>query len=104
MTTQVNGAPKRAVSPQRVPATDGSGFTGRCVFHELPGADVTVAGKCPGIPARRTAPAPGEMGAVIAGMVAARALGRAPADDPRSGLSTVWPEFSEAESDDDRHR
>jgi nucleoside-diphosphate-sugar epimerase len=104
MTTQVNGASKRAVSPQRVLVTGGSGFTGRCVYHELLGADVTVAGMWPDIPVRRTAPKPGEMAAVIAGIVAARTLGRAPADDPKNGLSTVWPEFSEAESDDDRHR
>jgi len=39
---------------------------------------------------------PGEMPAVIVDISAARALGYRPAHDLKSGLATVWPEFSEA--------
>jgi UDP-glucose 4-epimerase len=49
------------------------------------------------IPVQHTAPKPGEMPAVIVDISAARALGYAPAHDLKSGLSTVWPEFSEGE-------
>jgi nucleoside-diphosphate-sugar epimerase len=49
-----------------------------------------------GIPVVRVPPKPGEMPAVIVDISAARALGYAPAYDLKSGLSTVWPEFSEA--------
>jgi UDP-glucose 4-epimerase len=49
------------------------------------------------IPVQHVAPKPGEMPAVIVDISAARALGYAPAHDLKSGLSTVWPEFSEAE-------
>jgi UDP-glucose 4-epimerase len=49
------------------------------------------------IPVQHAAPKPGEMPAVIVDISAARALGYAPAHDLKSGLSTVWPEFSEAE-------
>jgi hypothetical protein len=42
------------------------------------------------------APKPGEMPAVIVDISAAQALGYAPAHNLKSGLSTVWPEFSEA--------
>jgi UDP-glucose 4-epimerase len=49
-----------------------------------------------GIPAEHVPPKPGEMPAVIVDISAARALGYAPAYDLKSGLSTVWPEFSEA--------
>lgn len=49
------------------------------------------------IPVRHVAPKPGEMPAVIVDISAARALGYAPTHDLKSGLSTVWPEFSEAE-------
>ncbi len=135
MTAQVNEASKRAVSPQRVLVTGGSGFIGRRVVHALldGGADVTVAdnrafpeGERAGfsgplilgageavavndivdaarsvtgrdIPVQHVAPKPGEMPAVIVDISAARALGYAPAHDLKSGLSTVWPEFSEAE-------
>jgi nucleoside-diphosphate-sugar epimerase len=184
MTTQVNEASKRAVSPQRVLVTGGSGFIGRRVVHALldGGADVTVEDKrafpqgehacelctitgdlCDpsvadgtgvqvygdgnqvrdlvhvddvvagvfaawragfsgplilgagesvavndivdaarsvtgrDIPVQHVAPKPGEMPAVIVDISAARALGYAPAHDLKSGLSTVWPEFSEAE-------
>ena len=144
MTTQVNEASKRAVSPQRVLVTGGSGFIGRRVVHALlgGGADVTVADnralpeeeRAAGmfaawragfsgplilgagesvavndivdaarsvtgrdIPVQHVAPKPGEMPAVIVDISAARALGYAPTHDLKSGLSTVWPEFSEAE-------
>ena len=49
-----------------------------------------------GIPVEHVPPKPGEMPAVIVDISAARALGYAPAHDLKSGLSTVWPEFSEA--------
>jgi UDP-glucose 4-epimerase len=49
------------------------------------------------IPVQHVAPKPGEMPAVIVDISAARALGYGPAHDLKSGLSTVWPEFSEAE-------
>jgi len=48
------------------------------------------------IPARHVPPKPGEMPAVIVDISAARALGYAPTHDLKSGLATVWPEFSEA--------
>jgi nucleoside-diphosphate-sugar epimerase len=48
------------------------------------------------IPVEHVPPKPGEMPAVIVDISAARALGYAPAHDLKSGLSTVWPEFSEA--------
>jgi UDP-glucose 4-epimerase len=49
------------------------------------------------IPVQNVAPKPGEMPAVIVDISAARALGYAPTHDLKSGISTVWPEFSEAE-------
>jgi UDP-glucose 4-epimerase len=49
-----------------------------------------------GIPVEHAAPKPGEMPAVIVHISAAQALGYAPAHNLKSGLSTVWPEFSEA--------
>lgn len=49
------------------------------------------------IPVQHIAAKPGEMPAVIVDISAARALGYAPAHDLKSGLSTVWPEFSEGE-------
>lgn len=56
--------------------------------RSVTGRDITV---------QHTAPKPGEMPAVIVDISAARALGYAPAHDLKSGLSTVWPEFSEGE-------
>jgi UDP-glucose 4-epimerase len=50
------------------------------------------------IPVQNVPPKPGEMPAVIVDISAARALGYEPAHDLKSGLSTVWPEFSEAAS------
>jgi UDP-glucose 4-epimerase len=50
------------------------------------------------IPVENVPPKPGEMPAVIVDISAARALGWEPAHDLKSGLATVWPEFSEAAS------
>lgn len=49
-----------------------------------------------GIPVRHVPPKRGETPAVIVGISAARAPGYAPSHDLKSGLATVWPEFSEA--------
>ena len=49
-----------------------------------------------GIPVEYVPAKPGEMPAVIVDISAARALGYRPTHDLKSGLSTVWPEFSEA--------
>jgi UDP-glucose 4-epimerase len=48
------------------------------------------------LPAHYTPRKPGEMPAVIVDISAARALGYDPRHDLKSGLATVWPEFSEA--------
>ncbi len=48
------------------------------------------------LPAEHVPAKPGEMPAVIVDISAARALGYQPAHDLKSGLATVWPEFSEA--------
>lgn len=48
------------------------------------------------IPVQHIAPKAGEMPAVIVDISSAQALGYAPTHDLKSGLSTVWPEFSEA--------
>ena len=48
------------------------------------------------IPAENVPPKPGEMPAVIIDISAAKALGYKPAHDLKSGMATVWPEFSEA--------
>jgi UDP-glucose 4-epimerase len=48
------------------------------------------------IPVEHVPAKPGEMPAVIVDISAARALGFAPTHDLKSGMSTVWPEFSEA--------
>ena len=50
------------------------------------------------IPVQNVPAKPGEMPAVILDVSAARALGYEPTHDLKSGLSTVWPEFSEAAS------
>ncbi len=46
------------------------------------------------IPVQNVPAKPGEMPAVIVDISAARALGYEPVHDLKSGLSTVWPEFS----------
>jgi UDP-glucose 4-epimerase len=46
------------------------------------------------IPVQNVPAKPGEMPAVIVDISAARALGYEPMHDLKSGLSTVWPEFS----------
>jgi UDP-glucose 4-epimerase len=48
------------------------------------------------LPATHVPAKPGEMPAVIVDISAARALGYTPTHDLKSGLATVWPEFSEA--------
>jgi UDP-glucose 4-epimerase len=48
------------------------------------------------LPVQNTPPKAGEMPAVIVDISAARALGYQPQHDLKSGLATVWPEFSEA--------
>jgi UDP-glucose 4-epimerase len=48
------------------------------------------------IPAEYIPAKPGEMPAVVVDISAARALGFQPAHDLKSGLATVWPEFSPA--------
>ena len=48
------------------------------------------------IPAEHVPAKPGEMPAVIVDITAAKALGYRPAHDLKSGLATVWPEFSGA--------
>jgi UDP-glucose 4-epimerase len=59
---------------------------------------VTAARQVTGaeLPAEHVPPKPGEMPAVIVDISAARALGYDPVHDLKSGLATVWPEFSEA--------
>jgi uncharacterized protein YbjT (DUF2867 family) len=95
----------RAGRPPRALVTGASGFIGRRVVRTLldDGADVTVADKqvfpddvSRGDGAGYVPPKPGEMPAVIVDISAARALGYLPTHDLKSGLSTVWPEFSEA--------
>ncbi len=46
------------------------------------------------IPVQNVPPKPGEMPAVIVDISAARAQGYEPTHDLKSGISTVWPEFS----------
>ena len=48
------------------------------------------------IPVEHVPAKPGEMPAVIVDISAARALGYQPTHDLKSGIATVWPEFSEA--------
>jgi UDP-glucose 4-epimerase len=48
------------------------------------------------LPAEHVPAKPGEMPAVIVDISAARALGYQPVHDLKSGLATVWPEFSDA--------
>ena len=51
------------------------------------------------IPVEHVPAKPGEMPAVIIDISAARALGYQPTYDLKSGIATVWPEFSETASD-----
>jgi UDP-glucose 4-epimerase len=48
------------------------------------------------IPVEHVPAKPGEMPAVIIDISGARALGYQPTHDLKSGIATVWPEFSEA--------
>jgi UDP-glucose 4-epimerase len=50
------------------------------------------------LPARHVPAKPGEMPAVIVDISRARSIGFEPQHDLKSGLATVWPEFSEADS------
>jgi UDP-glucose 4-epimerase len=80
-----------------------AGFSGPLILgagesvavNDIVAAARSVTGR--DIPVQHIAPKPGEMPAVIVDISAARALGYAPAHDLKSGLSTVWPEFSEGE-------
>jgi UDP-glucose 4-epimerase len=79
-----------------------SGFTGPLILgagesvtvNEIVDAARSVTGK--EIPVENIPAKPGEMPAVIIDISAAKALGYSPAHDLKSGLATVWPEFSEA--------
>ena len=79
-----------------------SGVTGPLILgagesvtvNEIVDAARSVTGK--EIPVENIPAKPGEMPAVIIDISAAKALGYAPAHDLKSGLATVWPEFSEA--------
>jgi UDP-glucose 4-epimerase len=78
-----------------------SGFTGPLILgagesvtvNEIVDAARSVTGK--EIPVENIPAKPGEMPAVIVDISAAKALGYSPAHDLKSGLATVWPEFSE---------
>jgi UDP-glucose 4-epimerase len=78
-----------------------SGFTGPLILgagesvtvNEIVDAARSVTGK--EIPVQNIPAKPGEMPAVIVDISAAKALGYSPAHDLKSGLATVWPEFSE---------
>ena len=79
-----------------------SGFTGPLILgagesvtvNEIVDAARSVTGR--EIPVENIPAKPGEMPAVIIDISAAKALGYSPAHDLKSGLATVWPEFSEA--------
>jgi UDP-glucose 4-epimerase len=79
-----------------------AGFTGPLILgagesvsvNEIIAAARSVTGAP--IPAEHVPAKPGEMPAVIVDITAARALGYRPAHDLKSGLATVWPEFSGA--------
>jgi UDP-glucose 4-epimerase len=79
-----------------------AGFTGPLILgagesvtvNEIVAAARSVTGVA--IPAENVPPKPGEMPAVIIDISAARALGYKPVHDLKSGMATVWPEFSEA--------
>ena len=79
-----------------------SGFSGPLILgagesvtvNEIVTAARSVTGA--DIPVENIAAKPGEMPAVIVDISAAKALGYSPAHDLKSGMATVWPEFSEA--------
>jgi UDP-glucose 4-epimerase len=52
------------------------------------------------IPVEHVPPGPGEMPAVVLDVSVAHGLGYAPAHDLKSGLATVWPEFSGSQEAD----
>ncbi len=79
-----------------------AGFTGPLILgagesvtvNEIVAAARSVTGA--DIPIENVPGKPGEMPAVIIDISAARALGYKPEHDLKSGMATVWPEFSEA--------
>jgi UDP-glucose 4-epimerase len=79
-----------------------SGFSGPLILgagesvtvNEIVAAARSVTGA--EIPVENVPAKPGEMPAVIIDISAAKALGYKPAHDLKSGMATVWPEFSEA--------
>jgi UDP-glucose 4-epimerase len=79
-----------------------TGFTGPLILgagesvsvNEIVTAARSVTGA--DIPAEHVPAKPGEMPAVIIDISAAMALGYQPGHDLKSGMATVWPEFSEA--------
>jgi UDP-glucose 4-epimerase len=79
-----------------------AGFTGPLILgagesvtvNEIVATARSVTGK--EIPVDNVPAKPGEMPAVIIDISAARALGYKPGHDLKSGMATVWPEFSEA--------
>jgi UDP-glucose 4-epimerase len=79
-----------------------SGFSGPLILgagesvtvNEIVTAARSVTGA--EIPVENVPAKPGEMPAVIIDISAAKALGYSPAHDLKSGMATVWPEFSEA--------
>jgi UDP-glucose 4-epimerase len=76
-------------------------FTGPLILaagESVPVNDILAAARSvtgADLPVQNTPPKAGEMPAVIVDISAARALGYDPKHDLKSGLATVWPEFSE---------
>jgi UDP-glucose 4-epimerase len=79
-----------------------AGFTGPLILgagesvtvNDIVSAARSVTGA--EIPVENVPAKPGEMPAVIVDISAARAIGYKPEHDLKSGMATVWPEFSEA--------
>jgi UDP-glucose 4-epimerase len=79
-----------------------AGFSGPLILgagesvavNEIIAAARSVTGAA--IPVEHVPAKPGEMPAVIVDISAAKELGYKPAHDLKSGLATVWPDFSEA--------